>query len=561
MTIDEETIDLINDFIRETETSLEAIDESILNLKQYIFPIQKDFDFNMFITHFRGLNVPQYLESIQSINRVVHTIKGISAFIDLNVLNAYCHKTEELTLDLANGKIFLNKTAYNIIESLPNILNRFIEKIKEEYVDKGIDVEKEILAVESCRNELINLMGTEVIHFDELSGKDMGRIRESRKALKVTIDFDKYNKLLNKFQAFSQDSLSLIKDSEISKHVVNEINKGFTEHLDGLIMSAQSEMMLSRYPRIVTDLGSTMGKNINLVVIRNDAMAAPDVWDKCHNALVHIVRNAVDHGIESIKDREINGKSPEGSIEMSIYEDFKNIYISIVDDGAGIDADKVSKIALSKGIISNEELKKMSIMEKQKLIFRPGFSTKESATEVSGRGVGMDAVHKEIEINLNGHIFLESTVGFGTSIMLEIPKNETLSECIVFGDEKHIYGIPVVDGIEFLECNPKFINRVLGKTTVYTEGDLELPIINLFKHIHKYEYNKIKMDFLPIIKIGSGKSAYGLVVPGIKGHERINIDRRKNIKKAVLDEGIVFGYGLTDPITTILDLDYISNLF
>ncbi len=135
MIIDEETIDLINDFIRESEASLNAIDESILNLKQFIFNTPIDFEFGMFITHFRGLNISLYLESIQSINRVVHTIKGISAFIDLNILNAYCHKAEELTLDLSNGKIFLNKDAYKIIESLPNILNRFIEKIKEVYTN------------------------------------------------------------------------------------------------------------------------------------------------------------------------------------------------------------------------------------------------------------------------------------------------------------------------------------------------------------------------------------------------------------------------------------------
>ncbi len=561
MTLDEETIDLINDFIRETETSLESIDESIFNLRQYVFAIPDDFEFDMFITHFRGLNVPLYLESIQSINRVVHTIKGISAFIDLNILNAYCHTAEELTLDLSNGKVFLNKDAYEIIELLPIILNRFIENIKEVYNDKEINVKKEIESIKNCRKKLILLMGKEKIHFDELSGKDMGRVRDSRKALKVTIDFDQYNKLVNQFQAFSQDSLSLINNSELASHITSEISNGFTEHLDGLIMSAQSKIILSRYPRIVTDLGSSMDKDINFLVPRNDAMAAPDVWDKCHNALVHIVRNAVDHGVESKDDRKKIGKTPDGTIEMSIYEDFKNIYISINDDGAGIDAEKVSEIALSKGIISKNELDNMTKTEKQKLIFKPGFSTKENATEVSGRGVGMDAVHKEIEINLNGKIILESSIGVGTSILLEIPKNETLSECIVFGDDKHTYAIPVVEGIEFLECNPKYVNSVLKKSTIYTEGNMELPIIDLFKHIHKDEYKDNKIDFLPIIKIGIGKNSYGIVVPRIKGHERINIDRRKNIKKAVLDEGVVFGYGLTDPITIILDLDYISNLF
>jgi len=561
MTVEEETIELINDFIRETEQSLESIEESIINLKNHVFPISGKFDFTLLISHLRGKNIPQYLESIQSINRVVHTIKGISAFIDFKALNNYCHRAEELTLDLANGKVFLNDKAYDIIKSLPLVLNRFIEKIKETYSDKDIKVKNEITAIETCRNKLINLMGSESIHFDELSGKDMGRVRESRKNLKVTIDFEQYNRLLNKFQAFAQDTLSLINNSNVGDHIVNEIRSGLTEHLDGLIMSSQSKMTLSRYPRIVTDLGSSMNKIINLVIVRNDAMAAPDVWDKCHNALVHIVRNAVDHGIETKEEREIKDKSIDGTIEMSIYEDFKNIYIAIVDDGAGIDANKVSDIALKKGIINKEELNSLTELEKQKLIFKPGFSTKENATAISGRGVGMDAVHKEIEINLNGHIFLESFKDKGTSILLEIPKNETLSECIVFGDDNHTYAIPVVEGIEFLECNPKYVNSILKTKIIYTEGTLELPIINLFKYIHKNEYQDSSIDYMPIIKIGIGKMAYGIVVPKIKGHERINIDRRKSIKKAALDQGIVFGYGLTDPITIVLDLDYILNLF
>jgi len=561
MTVEEETIDLINDFIRETETSLEAIDESINNLKSFVYPAKESFDFEAFLNSFRNQNVNQYLDSIRSINRVVHTIKGISAFIDLTTLNNYCHKAEELTLDLSNGKLFLNEKAFKIIKSITLILNRFIEEIKTNYNDKGINVDKELVEIENCRNELKELIGNKTILFDEITGKDLGRVRESRKSLKVTIDFDKYNKLLNEFQAFAQDSLLLITNSGVGNHIINEIRSGFTEHLDGLIMSAQGRMVLSRYPRIVSDLGASLGKKINYTVIRNDAMAAPDVWDKCHNALVHIVRNAVDHGIETVEERVKKDKEAEGTIEMSIYEDFKNIYISIVDDGAGIDAEKVSKIAISKGIVSESETNKMSETEKQKLIFKPGFSTKENATEISGRGVGMDAVHKEIEINLNGHIFLESHKDIGTSILLEIPKNETLSECIVFGDEHHTYAIPVVEGIEFLECNPKFVKGILKKQKVYTEGDLELPIIDLFKHIHKNEYKNNKMDFLPIIKIGIGKNAFGIVVPKIKGHERINIDRRKSIKKTVLDEGIVFGYGLTDPITIVLDLDYISSLF
>lgn len=328
-----------------------------------------------------------------------------------------------------------------------------------------------------------------------------------------------------------------------------------TTHFNHLIMSAQRNIVLSRYPRIVSDLSRSLKKDVKLNITNNEALARPDMWDQCHNALVHLVRNSMDHGIELPDDREKIGKSREGKIDIAIYEDFRNIYISIADDGKGINGSKLAQSAIEKGAISESEAGNMTKEEKLRLIFRPNFSTKTEVTDVSGRGVGMDAVLKAIEGSLKGKIYVESEENKGLRYLLEIPKAETMSECVLFGNEKYTYAIPIVAGVEYLECNPEFLTTALGETPIYTEGDLKLPLLNLFEAIHPLEYKKVVMDYSPIIKITSDSSCFGMVVPKIVGHERIKIDRNNTTKTASLAEDLIFGYGLTDPITVVLDVD------
>jgi two-component system chemotaxis sensor kinase CheA len=325
-------------------------------------------------------------------------------------------------------------------------------------------------------------------------------------------------------------------------------------------MSSQSKIVLTRYARIVSDLSRSLKKQVALNIERNEAWARPDIWDKCHNALVHLVRNSLDHGLELPEEREELGKEKEGRINISIHEDFKNIYISIEDDGRGIDGDRISRAAIDKGAVSENEVSQMTEEEKIKLIFRPDLSTKEAVTDVSGRGVGMDAVAKAIEESLKGYVHVTSEKNKGTHFLLEIPKSETLTECVLFGSDRHTYAIPVVSGIEYLECNPKYLKKVFAKTDMYTEGDLELPLLNIFQTLHPSEYDRLPMDYLPIIKIDNGSSSFGLVTPKIRGQERIKIDRSSVHKKVSMDTGLIFGYGLTDPITVVLDVDQLMAM-
>ncbi|HDY86750.1 MAG TPA: hypothetical protein ENH82_01385 [bacterium] len=551
-------VEMITDFCRETEELLLPLEENIEVLKAYVFILP--FDRVQYYNFMRGLNIKEYLDNIGGVNRVVHTIKGVSSFLNLTKLNRYCHTAEDLTLGVSEGKLILDTRAYEIIKRIPVVLERLLEKIMEEFSDSSTDVEEDLHEIKDCIIKLESDMDGHVCNLQELQGKDFGKVRDHKKEFQVAIELSKYDVILKEFQAFSQDTVKSLYAKGIDLESIHTIKNGMTTHLNHLIMSAQREIVLSRYPRIVSDLGRSLNKDVKLVIKRNEAMARPDMWDQCHNALVHLVRNSVDHGIELPDDREKTGKNREGRINMEIYEDFKNIYISVEDDGKGIDGSKMAQSAIEKGVINESEAGSLTEEEKLKLIFRPNFSTKTEVTNVSGRGVGMDAVVQAIEGSLKGKIHVKSEVNKGLKYLLEIPKSETMSECVFFGNDKYTYAIPIVAGVEYLECNPEFLTTALGETPIYTEGSLKLPLLNFFEAIHPSEYKKVSMEYAPIIKMTSGDSSFGMVVPKIIGHERIKIDRNSTTKTASLADELIFGYGLTDPITVVLDVDKLVTM-
>lgn len=555
----DENIELVLDFCRETEGNLNSLDEHLSRLRPFIFALH--FDMQQFVNLYQNLNIPEFQDSLHAINRVVHTVKGITSFLDLPNINRYCHKVEEMTLNISNGYVFLSQAAYEVISKIPVVLNRFLEAVKTTYTDGSVSVDKEVREIEETNQRLLSQMKGQRILLDDLHGKDLGRVRDYNRTLKITIDLDVFDKSVQGFQAFVQESLNMLLSHGVPLDVLHFLRSGLTDHLDQLILMSRNELVLSRYIRIVKDLGSSMGKQVQLRIPRNEAKARPDVWDHCHNALVHLVRNSVDHGIEEPDDREKAGKPPEGAIDLEIFEDFKNIYIYMRDDGGGIDSEKVARIAVDRGIITEDQSRLMTVAEKQNLIFLPGFSTRSDVTDISGRGVGMDAVKKEIESALKGRVAIDSKPGAGTQFRLEIPKMETLSECVVFGVDPHIYAIPMVADIEYLECREEFVRRVFDRMPIYTERGLEMPLLNLFALLHPEKYGGASINRLPIIKMKIDGAFLGIVVPQIRGQERMNIFRSNRINALMGDGGLIFGYALTDPVTPIFDLDRLVSLF
>jgi len=556
MTDHDELQDIIQDFLAETEKSLEPLEESILLLKQFVYFVPLDFQIQAYMSFFAGLNIDFYLEHIRNVNRVVHTIKGLAGFIGLDNLKNYCHDVENLTTGIAKGELLLNQEVYDVIARIPVWISRALESVRDQGHDKSLDTEQESRVIGGTVQTIRALLDGQVIHFDELKGRDYGRVREQRKKLSVHIELGRYDVMVSDLQSIIQFSSQSLHAAGVDPSLLFTLQQQWTRHLDQLITSAQIPLTITRYPRIIKDLGLSQDKDIEFTILRNEALARPDTWDHCHNALVHLIRNAVDHGIEGTAERQQAGKPTRGRITLSVFGDFKSIFIEVTDDGKGLDPEKISQTAIRKNVVTPEAAAAMSDSQKQRLIFLPGFSTRTEITDISGRGVGMDAVIREIETVLSGTVHLESTRGKGTRFLLEIPRAETLSECIVFGDQTYRYALPVAGEIHFLECQHNALHQIFDRGLLYEHaGEGQFFLLDIMGILHPDLPPDPSHTGKPIITIGNGHDRFGLLVPHIFGQERINIDRRRIIRQASGNPDLVFGFGLTDPVTVVLDLD------
>ncbi|KJS28508.1 MAG: hypothetical protein VR64_24325 [Desulfatitalea sp. BRH_c12] len=263
------------------------------------------------------------------------------------------------------------------------------------------------------------------------------------------------------------------------------------QRIDLITSELQEAIMLTRmqsignvfnkFPRVVRDLAGTLGKQVELSLEGKDVELDKTIIEAIGDPLTHLVRNAVDHGIEKPDVRKKSGKAPTGHIFLKAYHEAGQVNIEISDDGKGLDGHKLAAKAIEKGLISEDQAKLMSAREKNNLIFLPGFSTAETVTDVSGRGVGMDVVKTNLD-QLGGLIDIESVTGKGTTIHIKLPLTLAIIPCqiVVTGGER--YAIPQVNLEELLripaEQVSKRIERVGNANVVRLRGNL-LPLIRL----------------------------------------------------------------------------------
>ena len=257
-----------------------------------------------------------------------------------------------------------------------------------------------------------------------------------------------------------------------------------TSELQGAIMLTRMQPIgnvLGKFPRVVRDLAKKLGKEVELTLIGKEVELDKTIIEAISDPLTHLVRNSVDHGIESPEQRRAQGKDPRGTVVLKAYHAAGQVVIEISDDGRGIDGDQLTTVAVTKGLISADQAKLMSAKERINLILLPGFSTAPKVTDVSGRGVGMDVVKTNLD-QLGGTIEIDSVVGKGTSISIKLPLTLAIIPCqiIMTGDER--YAIPQVNLEELLRIPAaqikERVERVGDAEVVRLRGTL-LPLIRM----------------------------------------------------------------------------------
>lgn len=284
----------------------------------------------------------------------------------------------------------------------------------------------------------------------------------------------------------------------------------------------------SKFRRLVRDLSSELGKEINLTTSGAETEMDKTVLERLDDPLVHLIRNSIDHGIEPADIREEAGKPPAGTISLKAAHLGTKVLITIQDDGAGLDADKIRNKAMSKGLITeNDELSDQEIF---KLIFAPGFSTAQNITSVSGRGVGMDVVKKTID-TLRGTIDIDSQPGIGTTIALKLPLTLAIINGLLVTIDEDYFVLPLMSVEECVEMDKKEKEKARGRNILNVRGDV-VPYIRLRDH---FGLDGTRADTEHIVIADVNSKRIGFVVDRVIGGHQTVIKSLGSIFRNVKD--------------------------
>lgn len=275
----------------------------------------------------------------------------------------------------------------------------------------------------------------------------------------------------------------------------------------------------SRFPRLVRDLGNQLSKKVNLVTLGENTELDKTVMEKIGDPLVHLVRNSLDHGLETTEQRIANGKSEEGTITLNAFHQGGNIVIEVADDGAGLNEQRILDKAKQKGLVPENQV--LTPEEIHQLIFLPGFSTADVVSDISGRGVGMDVVRRNISA-LNGTIEVRSQRGIGSTFIIRLPLTLAIldGQLVKVCDETYIF--PLVSIVESIQVNRRSLSHITGSQYVMQLRDEYIPILRL-DGIFGLRNDEPEPEELMLVVVEGDNEKIGVVVDDLMGQQQVVI--------------------------------------
>src|SRR5277367_6638506 len=279
------------------------------------------------------------------------------------------------------------------------------------------------------------------------------------------------------------------------------------------------DQLFRRFPRIVRDVGRQCGKDVELVVRGGQTDLDKSILDAIAEPLTHIIRNAVGHGIETAEERIRTGKRPRGTLRLGAYHQGNQVVIEVSDDGRGVDPEKVRQRAISQRLLNAEQAARMTEAETLDLILKPGFSTAEEITELSGRGVGLDVVQSVLG-RLKGTVQIETVLGRGTTFRLRLPLTLAIIRALLFRVEQRLYALPLNAVAEISRAFEEDIHQVEHYDVLQLRNDV-LPLLRLGSAPPSSPESARRKIF--VLVINSGERKFGVVVDGLEGEDELVI--------------------------------------
>ncbi len=451
-------------------------------------------------------------------------LKGARAYMVFEALEdkGEVIKTIPATEDIEEGNfdnsfelIFLSKEAPENFEPLilkvSEIRNVVINRVR--FHQEEVQAEEQEFAVKEELNER-----NPVEHADSA-------VSNHQPAKTIRVNLDRIDDLLNLFEEVVIDQSRLnvvadgIKNPELTE-TVEHMNR-VSSDMQSLILAMRMvpvEQVFNRFPRMVRGLARDLEKKINLEIIGADTELDRTVIDEIGDPLVHLIRNSVDHGIERPEERRNSGKAEEGNVVLRAFHSGNHVFIEIEDDGAGINLNKVKKKAIDNGIITAQEADQLSEQEVCQLILESGFSTAETVSSVSGRGVGLDVVKNKIE-SLGGSISIESTQGEGSIFSIQLPLTLSIITTLLVKSQEETYAIPLSSIIETVLLQKEQIMTSHGQKVMDFRGQI-VSLLDLQEVLAIPELEAVEEE-QAVVVMKKGDKLTGLVVDHLIGQQEL----------------------------------------
>jgi len=450
---------------------------------------------------------PDAREYLDAAFRSAHTLKGMSATMDYDQIRELCKTIEEILDKLRNGD---EKISHNLASALFKCVDLLQELIEDEH--KTVDLAQYVTELQNPSGKVDSLEST------------MSQTKSSTIKVKMN-DLDSLVNLVGELLISK-----MLLERRISNYSVDEETNQTMMTLGRLVSDLQYqtlnlrlvpiEQVFDRFPRMVRDLATSQGKEIDLQMEGLGIELDRTILDSIIEPLLHIIRNAVDHGIEPADEREKQGKPRTGTIKLIASRVGDKIIIRAEDDGRGINTERIKNKAVEKNIISAEEACKMSDEEVINLLGTPGLSSADTVTDVSGRGVGLDVVLNKIR-DAGGHLRIETKKGHGTNMILSIPASLAIigGLLVTIADEKYV--LPISSISTTLKISADEIKKVHGRDVLILR-DQVIPLIHASNVLGIKNHNGLShTEKITIIVAEKNGKLYGLVVDSFERKQEI----------------------------------------
>jgi two-component system chemotaxis sensor kinase CheA len=326
--------------------------------------------------------------------------------------------------------------------------------------------------------------------------------------------------------------------------IMNDLQKSVMK-----IRMVPVEHLFRRFPRVVRDVAKSCGKEVNLVLTGQDTDLDKSILDMLAEPLAHLVRNAVDHGIESPAKRINDDKPAQGNVTLDAYHQGNEIVIEVTDDGRGIDRERLIAKAVERGVLKSGDAAVLGEADINNLIFHPGLSTAQEVTAISGRGVGMDVVKTVLE-KLKGTVNIRTIAGKGTTFLLKVPLTLAIIKALLFRVGDRLYAVPLASVVEITRTTQSALHRVDQHEVMQLRNE----VLTLL-HLHRLEKDRGGKGKMFVVVISTGERKFGLVVDHLVGEEELVI---KAMDDHLVATDLVSGASILGDGTVVLILNLAS---